>query len=96
MKRKNKRLLLAATILVLTIAAIQLKPLSKIAASASALIYVNTHYNEHNFSFTGVEYDSHFGQYIVSFKNNSERLHLMMHPNVMPVFVQYDPLDTSR
>ncbi|RJE82801.1 hypothetical protein D3P07_26180 [Paenibacillus sp. 1011MAR3C5] len=96
MKRKNKLLLLAAFVFVLTIAGIQSKLMPKTLASIAAAIYVKTHYGGQNYSFAGVEYESHFGQYIVSFKNRSERLHLMMYPNAMPVLVQYDPHDTSR
>ncbi|MFF2889554.1 hypothetical protein [Paenibacillus sp. NPDC057967] len=96
MKRKNKRLLLAAFVLVLAIVVLQSKAVPKALASIAATLYVNSHYAGKNLSFTDVEYETHFGQYIVSFKNRIESIHLMMYPNAMPVFVQYDPLDTSR
>lgn len=96
MKTKYRYLLIAVFVFMFIFAILQLESVSKTAASIAASVYVNAHYAEQGFSLSGVEYEPHFGQYIVTFRNHNEQLHLMMYPNSLPVFVQHDPFNSGK
>jgi len=96
MKTKYRYLLIAVFVLMFILAIFQLESVSKKAASIAASVYVKVHYAEQGFSLSGVAYEPHFGQYIVTFRNHNEQLHLMMYPNALPVFVQHDPLNSGK
>lgn len=83
-----------AYILILFIALLsQTKMVNQGIAKSAAFVYVSIKYDQSNFKFVDVEYDTHFGRNMVTFKNKHDRnISFMMVPNFFPVFVEYDPI----
>ena len=66
----------------------------KAEARLSASLYVTFKYNDRNFKYQNTEYEPHFGEYFVSYKDkNGKSFSFTVIPKTFPIFVSYDPLD---
>lgn len=72
----------------------QIPMLKETLARGVTTLYVNIKYPERSFQFRDFIYESHFGNYFISYADQDEKLiSLMLEPKFLPVIVTYDPLD---
>ena len=63
-------------------------------ARLSTTLYVNIKYSDRDFQYQHIEFESHFGDYFVSYKDkNGENISFIVTPKFFPVIVLYDPLN---
>lgn len=63
-------------------------------AKASSSVYVKVKYHNQDLKFERVEYDAHFGEYFVTYKEkNGQSISFTMTPRYFPIYVLHDPLD---
>ena len=85
----KKKLLITLSIVLLTIIFTQPYLVSRISSG----IYVTVHYPNKNFKFESSEYAYGFGDYSVTYKDNSNNhLNLMLFPKEFPILIRYDSL----
>lgn len=85
----KKKLLIALSIVLLTIIFTQPYLVSRISSG----IYVTIHYPNKNFKFESSEYAYGFGDYSVTYKDNSNNyLNLILFPKEFPILIRYDSL----
>lgn len=72
----------------------QIPMLKETLARGVTTLYVKIKYPEHSFQFQDFIYESHFGNYIISYTDQDEqRINLMLEPKFFPVLIIYDPLN---
>lgn len=91
MTRLAKRILIFLVAIMLLA---QIPVLKETLARGVTALYVKIKYPEHSFRFKDFIYESHFGNYIISYTDQDEqRISLMLEPKFLPVIIIYDPLN---
>lgn len=90
---QNKYLLFVIFLL-----ALQLIPvIQTMEARLTAEVYIAMKYYDKQLQYQRMEFDTHFGEYLVTYQYRSgESASLMIKPKFLPFIVSYDPFDTSR
>ena len=71
--------------------------LKETLARGVTTLYVKIKYPEHSFQFQDFNYESHFGNYIISYTDQDEqRISLMLEPKFFPVLIIYDPSESTH
>ncbi|MDT3427294.1 hypothetical protein J2Z22_002845 [Paenibacillus forsythiae] len=66
-------------------------------AILTSRLYSTLKYHDSHLQYDRIEYDSHFGEYLVSYHDkNGKVVSFMITPKFLPFFISYDPLDTSK
>lgn len=88
------KVLLVAIILVV----LQFSPaIQKAEARLTTALYIAFNHNDMKINHKNTEFDSHFGEYLVSYQDDSGKSYsFMIKPKYFPVIVSYDPFDQSR
>lgn len=64
-----------------------------ITSRISSFIYIKLNYSDQNFKFSSSEYSPQFGDYSITYTNNSgESIGLMMYPKPFPILIRYDSI----
>lgn len=72
----------------------QIPMLKETLSRGVTTLYVKIKYPEYSFQFQGFIYESHFGNYIISYTDQDEQLiSLILEPKFLPVIITYDPLN---
>lgn len=72
----------------------QIPMLKETLARGVTTLYMKIKYPEHSFQFQNFIYESHFGNYIISYTDQDEQLiSLMLEPKFLPVIIIYDPFN---
>lgn len=91
MTRLAKRILIFLVAIMLLA---QIPMLKETLARGVTTLYVKIKCPEHSFQFQDFNYESHFGNYIISYTDQDEqRISLMLEPKFFPVLIIYDPLN---
>lgn len=91
MTRLAKRILIFLVAIMLLA---QIPVLKETLARGVTALYVKIKYPEHSFQFKDFIYESHFGNYIISYTDQDKQLiTLMLEPKFLPVIIIYDPLN---
>lgn len=90
-----KKSLIIAIVIVVVIVLFQISIIfPKIVATISASIYVNIKYSDLELQYQYVDFDTHFGDYFVTYKDkNGNKISFTVTPKLFPVYILYDPLD---
>lgn len=93
MKIKKVWLILLFTIILILMLS-QIEWFKESVAKVSSSVYVKVKYQNQDLKFERIEYDSHFGDYFVTYKGkNGQLISLTMTPRYFPIYVLHDPLD---
>jgi hypothetical protein len=66
-------------------------------ARLTAFLYITVHYPDKKLQYERVEFETHFGEYIVTYRDpNGNTAGFMVMPKYFPFIVSYDPFDESR
>lgn len=89
-----KKSIITAIVLVVIILLLISDILPKTVARISTSFYVNFKYSELDFQYQNVEFDTHFGDYFVTYKDkNGNKISFTVTPKLFPIYVLHDPLD---
>ncbi|MFT9488444.1 hypothetical protein TEPIDINF_002973 [Tepidibacillus infernus] len=90
-----KKSVIIAIVILVVIVLLQISTiLPKTVATISTSLYVNIKYNDLDLQYQYVEFDTHFGDYFVTYKDkNGKKISFTVTPKLFPVYILYDPLD---
>ena len=90
-KRKNPVLIILVIALVVLLQ--NLDVAQKAEARLTSFVYSSIMYPDMKLRFERVEYSPHFGQYLVSYRDqNGKLLSFMIIPKKFPFFITFDPI----
>lgn len=92
-KRHLKR---AIIILIVIMLLAQVPVMKKLLARGTAALYTTAKYPGQTITFDHLEYEPHFGNYIISYTTTTPKkdmLHLTLMPKMLPIFITYDSWD---
>jgi len=87
-KRKNLLIVILPALILQFSTSIQ-----KIEAILTSKVYSTLKYYDRHLQYERIEFDPHFGEYLVSYRDrNGKLISFMIKPRYFPFIVSYDPL----
>lgn len=85
------------TLILIIVLVLQFTKILPIAlANVTSYIYIQMHYKEKNIQHYSTEYDTHFGEYIVNYRDGEgDQFSFIISPSFFPVIVSHDPFSKN-